>query len=147
MTDLEKLKAWIATYPKFNILGTFQCDYTDQIPGGGGIYPSGLVEIRRREDVLGNVTVENQYNFGLYYVLEKAPGDDPGATFNAEWLMDFQGWVQEQSARRLAPVFGHEPHTERITAQNGVLYADDEEGTATYMVQLSVKFKKKYSAI
>ena len=28
----------------------------------------------RTQDILGNVTVTNQYNFGLYYVLEKAPG-------------------------------------------------------------------------
>ena len=146
MTDLEKMKDWLSTYPKFDILGNFQCDYTDQIPGGGGIYPSGLVEIKRREDVLGNVTVENQYNFGLYYVFEKAPGDDLGATLNAEWIMDFQNWVQEQSARHLAPAFGIEPGAERITAQNGVLYAADNEGTATYMVQLAVKFKKFYPA-
>lgn len=144
MTDLEKLKEWIAKYPKFDILGNFQCDYTDQIPSNGGIYPSGLVEIRRAEDILGNVEVENQYNFGLYYVLEKAPGDDLGAMFNAEWLMDFQNWVQEQSARHLAPTFGDKPKSERITAQNGVLYGSDKEGTATYMVQLSVKFKKFY---
>ena len=29
-------------------------------------------------------------------------------------------------------------------AQNGVLYEANEEGTATYMVQLSVQFIKKF---
>ena len=69
MTALEKIKAWLVTYPEFDILNDFQVDYTDQIPNNGGIFPSGLVEVERRSDIMGNVTVTNQYNFGLYYVL------------------------------------------------------------------------------
>ena len=144
MSDLERIKEWIATFPGYDILGKFSVDYTDKVPSNGGIFPSGLVEISRRTDILGNVTVQNQYNFGLYYVFLKDPGDDAGALINADWLMDFQLWVQEQSVRRLAPAFGDEPSQERIQAQNGVLYAADEEGTATYMVQLSVNFVKKF---
>ena len=147
MTALETIRAWIAEYPDFDILSAFQVDYTDQIPANGGIFPSGLVEVRRTEDILGNATVENQYNFGLYYVFVKAPGDDTGATVNADWIMGFQEWVQEQSVTGKAPVFGDEPRTEQIKAQNGVLYEADEEGTATYMVQLSVLFKKKYEVM
>lgn len=144
MSALEKIRNWIATYHGYDILGSFQVDYTDQVPSNGGIFPSGLVEISRSEDIIGNVTVQNQYNFGLYYVFPKDPGDDAGAQINAAWIMDFQLWVQEQSVRRLAPTFGDDPRTERIQAQNGVLYGADEEGTATYMVQLSVNFTKKY---
>lgn len=144
MTALEKIRTWVSTFPGFNVLSAFNVDYTDQIPANGGIFPSGLVEIQRTEDVVGNVEVTNQYNFGLYCVLEKSPGDDAGATINADWLMDFQVWAQMQSVRHLAPVFGDEPSMEKITAQNGVLYAADNEGTATYMVQLSVSFKNKF---
>lgn len=144
MSALEKIRKWISTYPGYNILDDFSIDYTDKIPSNGGIFPSGLVEISRTEDIVGNVTVHNQYNFGLYYVFAKAPGDDIGAQINADWLMDFQLWVQNQSIMKKAPVFGDEPRSERIQAQNGVLYATDEEGTATYMVQLSSNFKKHY---
>lgn len=144
MTALEKIRTWVSTFPGFNVLSAFNVDYTDQIPANGGIFPSGLVEIQRTEDVVGNVEVTNQYNFGLYCVLEKSPGDDAGATINADWLMDFQVWAQMQSVCHLAPVFGDEPSMEKITAQNGVLYAADNEGTATYMVQLSVSFKNKF---
>lgn len=147
MTDLEKVRKWISTFPGYDILGNFSVDYTDKIPSNGGIFPSGLVEIARSEDILGNVTVQNQYNFGLYYVFPKDPGDDVGATVNADWVMDFQLWVQEQGVRRLAPTFGDDPRSERIQAQNGVLYEADEEGTATYMVQLSVNFMKYYEVI
>ena len=144
MTALEKVKNWLATYPEFDILGSFQVDYTDQIPGYAGLFPSGLVEVERKADIVGNVTVTNQYNFGLRCVFEKAAGDDAGATINANWLMDFQEWIQEQSVTGQAPVFGDEPALERIMAQNGALYETDEEGTATYMVQLSIQFIKKY---
>lgn len=145
MTPLDKMRAWIATYPEFDILANgFHVDYTDQVPANGGIFPSGLVEIERRRDITGNAVVTNQYNFGLYYVFEKAPGDDIGAAVNADWVIDFQTWVQEQSVLGLAPTFGDEPHSEKIMAQNGVMYAADEEGTATYMVQLSATYNKKY---
>ena len=144
MSDLEKIKHWISSFPGYDILGSFQVDYTDNIPSNGGIFPSGLVEISRSEDILGNITVRNQYNFGLYYVFLKDPGDDAGAQINADWIMDFQKWIQEQSIRGLAPVFGDDPAEEKIQAQNGVLYAADEEGTATYMVQLSVNYVKKF---
>ena len=143
MTALEKLKAWLATYPQFNVLDAFNVDYTDAIPANGGIFPTGLIEEARQTDILGGVTLHNRYNFGLYYVFEKASGDDVGAQANAEWVADFQSWVQEQSAKGLAPAFGDEPRKEVITAQDGVLY-DAGEGLATYMVQLTITFIKKY---
>lgn len=147
MTDLEKIRGWIATYPDFNILERFQVDYTDQLPANGGLFPTGIVEVNRTEDILGNVTVENQYNFGLYYVLEKAPGDDAGAKINADWVMGFQKWVQEQSVRGCVPHFGNTQEKETAKAQNGVLYEQSGEGTAVYMVQLSVQFKNYYEVI
>ena len=144
MTDLEKIKRWLGTYPGYDILSRFRVDYTDQVPANAGIFPGGLVEIERREDLLGNVTVSNQYNFALYYVLAKADDDDAGATENADWIMDFQRWVQNQSVRRLAPRFGNTDTRESIQAQNGVLYEQEDEGVAVYMVQLSVQFETFY---
>ena len=144
MTALEQIRAWLATYPGHDILGQFQVDYTDQVPANGGVFPSGMTENRRQTDIFGSVTVENQYNFGLYYVFEKAPGDDTGATINADWIMEFQEWAQEQSVTGAAPVFGDVPRDERILAQNGVMYDHTDEGLATYMVQLSVRFTKKF---
>ena len=144
MTALEKITGFVSSYPGADILQTFQVDFTDQIPANGGVFPSGLVEVSRKTDIFGNVTVTNQYNFGLYYVFEKAPGDDAGAAVNAGWIMDFQEWVQERSALGQAPVFGDLPRQERITAQNGVLYDAQDEGLAIYTVQLSVQFVKYF---
>ena len=147
MNDLEKVRNWLATYNGKIPVQELRVDYFTPNPDNGSIDPSGLVEISRSEDILGNVTVENQYNFALYFVLLKSSGDDDSAADNASMLMDFQDWVQEQSIRRLVPVFGDEPRKETVKAQNGALYAADEEGTAIYTVQLSVNFIKHYEVI
>lgn len=143
MNALEKIRGWIAKYPGYNLLADFQVDYTDQATANsGGIFPSGLVEVGRSKDITGTTTVTNQYNFALYYTFTKAPGDDVGATVNADWVMDFQEWVQTQSVTGKAPTFGDDPSSERIIAQNGTLFEFDAEGTALYAVQLSVQFLK-----
>ena len=143
MTALEKMKAFIERYNEYDILQKFRVDYIDRVPSSGAISPAGLVELSRSSDIVGNVTVNNQYNFSIYYCFEKAAGDDIGAKINADWVSGFQEWVQEQSATGKAPAFGDVPHEERISAQNGVLYEADE-GIATYMVQLSVQFTRLY---
>lgn len=142
---LDVVREWIATYPGHDILSEFQCDYTDQIPSSGGIFPGGLLEVSRTNYITGDVMVENQYNFGLYYVFLKAPGDDVTATVNADWVMDFQEWVRSQAIMGNVPKFGDK--TVSVLAQNGALYTADEEGTATYMVQLSINFQKKFEVI
>lgn len=144
MSDLEKIRNWLLTYPKINRIQGLGVDYYSPEPNNGSIDPSGLIEISRKTDIIGNTTVENQYNFALYFVLPKSPEDDDGATDNADWLLDLQKWVQEQSLRRSAPVFGDDPKTETIRAQNGKVDAADEEGTGLYSVQLSVTFTKIY---
>lgn len=144
MNALETVRSWLTAFPQSDKLADFQVDYTDKVPSTGGLLPDGLVEISRSRDIVGNVTVTNQYNFGLYYVFEKAPNDDVGAFENADWIVDLQEWVQEQSATGAAPVFGDDPREERITAQNGTLLEVGAEGTAIYMVQLSVRFIKKF---
>ena len=144
MSDLDKIRKWLLTYPQIGRLQGLNIDYYSEQPDNSSIAPSGLVEISRTEDILGNVTVQNQYNFGLYFVMIKAPEDDAGATENADWLMEFQKWVQEQSIRRLAPVFGDDPRSETIKAQNGVNEYADQEGTGIYAVQLSINFTKIY---
>lgn len=143
MTDLECLIEWLKTYDGYDILGSCQVDYTDQIPNQSFVFPQGLVEVERREDILGNVTLTDRYNFGLYFTFEKALQDDTAARANASWVMDFQRWVQEQSARGLVPNFGNTETKATAQAQNGTLYSAEDSGTALYMAVLSVTFKRK----
>jgi hypothetical protein len=134
------MREFVQSYPDYDVLSRLDIDYTDKVPNSGGLFPSGMVEVSRRSDLLGNVTVTNQLNFALYTTLEKWEGSFD----NAEWQLGFQQWVQAQSALGLAPTFGDEPRTETITAQNGQLYSADDEGTALYVVQINVTFTKYY---
>lgn len=140
MTALETMRGFVQSFPDYDILSRLDIDYTDKIPNSGGLFPSGMVEVSRRGDILGNVTVTNQLNFALYATLEK--WED--GTYNAEWQLGFQQWVQEQSVRGLAPSFGDEPARERIVAQNGTLYSAGDEGTAIYVIQINVTYTKTY---
>lgn len=140
MTALETMRAFVESFPDFDVLSRFDIDYTDKVPNSAGLFPAGLVEIRRQPDVLGNVEVDNQLNFALYQTLEKYED----ATDNAEWQMAFQAWVQEQSVRHLAPTFGDYPLREHIAAQNGAIFSASDEGTAVYVIHLSVTFTKRY---
>lgn len=143
MTDLERFRDWVLTCP--DVPPEFAIDYTNEVPNTGAIFPNGLVEVSRREDVLGNVTVHNQYNFALYYVYEKNEGDDVTAKVNQDFVMAFQLWIQEQSARKLAPTFGNrDTAQEIIRAQNGALYDTPDSGVGVYYVLVSVQFTKYY---
>lgn len=84
-TPLEKMRAFVASYPDADILSTLQIDYTDQVPEMAGIFPQGLVETSRRTDILGNTTVGNQLNFALYTVLSMLNADTKPASVG---LMD-----------------------------------------------------------
>jgi len=136
MTDLEKLRQWLMTYPGWD--GTLQVDFMDPEPDNAGLFPEGLEETERREDILGNLQILCRYRFVLYRQME---GQQDG-TRNAQWLLAFQNWVQQQSAAGLAPRFGDVPDQERIQARNGTLKKTDQVGTGTYTVTLIADFKK-----
>lgn len=145
MSALKRIRDWLATFPGYDRLQSLRVDYLAADPDNASIAPSGLIEVSRKENIFGDTTVELQYNFGLYYNFAKAAEDDEGSTENADWISDLQQWVLDQSILGQAPVFGDEPKTEKIKAQNGTIYGATEEGTAIYMVQLSVNFTKKYT--
>ncbi|OUP22968.1 hypothetical protein [Gemmiger sp. An194] len=147
-SDLDRLREWLGTYPGYDLAANMLVDYLDSIPGSKSLRPGGLVEISRNEDILGNVTVSNQYNFGLYIAVAKSPGDGASAAYNADWVLDFQRWVQQQSITHRAPTFGNiDQQQERIKAQNGELYDTDQDGVGLYIVALSAEFKEKYEVI
>lgn len=144
MTALQTVKNWIAEYPNYKDLAQFEVDYTDQLPANGGLFPAGVSEIRRMRDILGNVTIEKQLNFAIYFVFTKAPGDDTGATVNQDWVTDFQDWVESESISGKAPTFGDIPHKEKIIASNGILYEATDEGIGVYTVNLQITYQKRY---
>lgn len=134
MADLEKLRQWLQTFPKWE--GTLQVEYTEPGPGSTGLFPLGLEERNRREDVLGNLQVACRYRFSLY----RRTGRQQEK--NAQWLLEFQNWVQQQSADGLTPHFGDVPQQERMQAEKGAL--KERTQTGLYVVTLIADFMKVY---
>ena len=132
---LERVCSWLQTFPLWE--GTLQVDYADEIPGSTGLYPRGLTELSRREDVLGNVAVRCRCGFLLRRCA--CPGED-----NARWLMEFQTWVADQNRLGLAPQFGDDPKQERIRAFDGRIYDRAQAGSGRYTVILTAEFTKYY---
>jgi len=132
---LEKMKQWLEAFPKWE--GTLQFDYADSVPGNSGLYPRGITELSRREDVLGNVKVR----YSCAFVLRRTAA---GNQENAQWLLDFQSWVAEQDRLGQTPKFGDEPRTERIRAFEGKLDSHKQVGSSMYTMHLTAEFTKIY---
>ncbi len=138
MTELERLRQWLMTYPGWE--DSLQVDYSEDGPGNAGLFPQGLEELDRREDVLGNLLISCRYRFAI---CRQTAGQADG-TDNAQWLLDFQNWVQQQSAEGMCPRFGDVPGRERMQAQRGALKEVSRVGTGTYTVTLIADFMKVY---
>lgn len=138
MEEIEKVRQWVQTFPRWD--EDLHVDYTAAVPGNAGLFSLGLEEVSRQADILGNITAQCRYRFSLYRV---ATGQQDN-TENAAWLMEFQSWVQSQSARGLAPTFGDVPSRETIRAEKGRLKEGSQTGTGVYSVDLIAEFVKKY---
>ncbi len=139
MEDIEKMRQWLVKFPRWGEQ-PLRVDHTDAAPENSGLFPAGLDELAYTRDVLGNVKVRCRYRFVLHRLA--AVGDD-GAD-NAQWLLDLQHWVRQQSALGLAPTFGDEPAGERILAQKGRRIEGAQPGTGVYEVTLTAEFVRHY---
>ena len=129
MTVLEKITAWLKTFPQWE--ENAGLDGMELTPGSIGLFPQGIEEIARREDVLGNVQVTSRFTMMVYRV---AAGDGPA------WMLALQQWVNQQSAAGLAPRLGDIPEKEQIRAEQGRLSAPNQTGTKRYAVKLTAEY-------
>lgn len=137
MTDLEKMKQWLQTYPGLEELSV---DYVEDRPGQTGLFFQGMEELSRRKDILGNCWIACRYRF----ILQRKVLFQQDLTAEAQWLLEFQNWVQQQCLAGLAPKFGDEEAGENILAQKGSLQGVSSQGIATYTVTLVADFEKVY---
>ncbi len=138
MKILEKVQQWLQTYPGWEDSLT-----VDMIPSGGGnagLFPGGVVEHSRREDILGNRQVRCSLSFALRR--QAAVGEDNRD--HAAWLLDFQQWVGLQSLAGLTPRLGDVPQQETMQAEKGSLQRVSSTGIGTYTVTLTANFIKLY---
>lgn len=135
MSVLEKITPWLQTFPLWQ--GELAVDSLQPVPGSVGLFPQGLQEVSRREDVLGNVETVNRLELMLCRVSD---GDGKQA---AAWLLALQDWVNGQSAAGLAPRLGDVPAREKILARQGRLSAPAQTGTGRYAVNITAEYVTK----
>lgn len=126
--ELERLQSWLRTYPGWENATT---------AGSIELFPLGYEELWRKEDILGNLRLGCRYRFTL---CRRAAGNREA---NAQWLVDFQSWVRQQSALGYAPSFGDDPAFARIQALQGSFKEGGQVCTAA--VTLVVDFVKEYA--
>ena len=127
------------TYPGWDEICVY-VDFLGAEPENTGLYPQGLEEVSRTEDVLGNATVNCRYQFVLYWTTTGQQDNEK----NAGLLLDFQQWVQAQSISGLAPRFGDIASAEHIRAEKGMLQKASQTGTGIYKVTVIAEFIKQY---
>lgn len=132
MGVLERITGWLQTFPLWE--GELAIDSLKPVPGSVGIFPRGVEELSRREDVLGNVRASNRLELMLYRVSD---GDGKQA---AAWLLALQEWVNGQSAAGLAPQLGDVPGEEKLFARQGRLSAPAQTGTGRYAVKITAEY-------
>ena len=138
MTHLEKMKQWLQTCP--HLAGEMLVDYVEDRPDCTGLFFQGMEELSRRKDILGNCWIACRYRF----TLQRKVLFQQDMTAEAQWLLAFQNWVQEQCLLGLAPRFGDEQAEETILTQKGGLQGVSSRGIATYTVTLIADFVKVY---
>lgn len=139
MTQLDKLMAWLQTFPLWQEL-EMETDHLSQLPNSAGLYPRGIRELGRKKDITGAVRGVNALELTLY----RRCCSGQQRTDNARWLLALQLWIQEQSALGLCPALGDEPQAEKIRAEQGRLESADQTGTDRYAVIVTAEFIKYY---
>ena len=138
MTILERIQQWLQTYPGWG--DSLTVDMLPAEPGRIGLFPGGLEELSRTEDILGNRQVECRLGF----TLRRQVGVEEDNASHAAWLLDFQDWVRQQSQAGLAPRLGDVPAQEKMWAEKGSLQKISPTGIGTYTVTLIANFTKLY---
>lgn len=134
MSVLEKLMSWLQTFPQWD--DGVRIDGLEPVPGSLGLFPQGVQELGSREDILGNVQVDNRLTVVLYRI---TAGEDDRAE-DAAWLLALQDWVQQQSLAGLTPRLGDVPHRQRIRAERGRLKEPSQTGAGRYAVTITAEY-------
>ena len=136
MELIDRMREFVLSYPGWEAGGLLFLDYTDGVPGNGGLFPAGVTEVSFREDILGNRQADMRLQVFLYRCGAEEEKD-------ARWLLDFQNWVAAQCALGNAPRLGDVPFRERLRAEKGKLVKTRGEGNL-YSVMLTAEFTKTY---
>ena len=127
MEQLELVRQWLLRFPQWG-QKPLAVDCTGPKPGSCGLFPVGLEQIRRRENVLGVVT----YRYRRQFLLRRAAcrGED-----GAAWIMALEDWV----SRNPGPGLGADCI---VRAEKGRILKTDAQ-IATYEVKLTIEYTEE----
>lgn len=108
---LEAVRRWLEGFPGFQGVA-FQLEHQSSHTDRGGIFPQGLSQKQRFEDILGDVRVRWAWTAKMS---ARFPGEQ------AQLWLDLQSWVQENPF----PVEGRQP---AVRLEKGRLAKTDGNG-------------------
>lgn len=135
MAELDKIRTFLMQFPLWGDM-PLEIDRSGAVPGHPGLFPQGVTEYGRKEDILGGVTVSCR---SRYLLLLRLPCREEE---NARWLRELADWVRQSSAMGLAPVLG--VGNTRLRCTDGKLKSREQAGTVLYQAELTAEFDKIY---
>lgn len=118
----------------------------DMVFDGNALTYTGTPKPVMVKDINGNVTSTKQANFILY--IRRFSRDKFSRLDIANFLQNFETWVEEQDIIGTVPRFGTGDYPERIWADNGMFWQATEQADVTdYMIQMHVDYRLIYNKI
>ena len=130
-TYFEQLLQWLARCPALTGID-LRVDDLPPAAGTGALFPKGVEQTDRWQNLLGQVTTRQKMQLVLRLNLPFVPGDANLSAQTARRLLELQAWVAEQSA-------------ETLTAGAARLEQANDEGSAVYTVTLTAHYTMKWS--
>lgn len=130
MEQIKELERLLKGFPLWEDI-LLQIDGTQPQPGACGLFPMGLEELSRQEDVTGCIRLRQRQRFLLRRVF-------PRGEAAAGWLLRFQQWLPRSAP--YIPAFGTDCV---IRAERGRLAKHRQAGTDIYEVTVTVDYTKE----
>lgn len=137
MEMLEKLRQFLLGFSGWDEAPS--ADYGEDGPGQTGLFPGSWEAVTRRKDLAGNTQTEYLARFTLRRRLQ--PGQD-----GAQWLLDFEKWLQARETAGAIPQFGDVPAAEKLRIHKGEFKQIPRLGAGLCTVTLIAEFVKNFKA-
>jgi len=129
MEQIKELENLLRMFPLWGD-AALQIDETEPKPGSCGLFPLGIQELSRREDVTGNVRTRLRQRYVLRRVIGR--GEDAAA-----WLLALQTWLWGKQL----PGFGSDC---QVRAEKGSLSKARQAGTDLYEATITLEYTKEH---
>lgn len=128
MNIIEKVREILKSFPRIcEVCNEIHIDFASEEPTSYGL--SSVGDSLIKEDILGNQV--RQHTFMLYSTFSAV--NDFERLQNSSALLELATWLEKQTGAEVETTVGDEKYTgliEKLTAQNGMLYAVPQENMA-----------------